>query len=216
MPDFTARRVTMVDTQIRPSDVTKYPVIAAFLAVERENFVPAALQAAAYVGENLDLGGGRVLLEPRTLGKLLDALDIGPDDLVLDVGAALGYSSAVIARLAQAVVALESAPLAAEAEAALGAAGIGNVAVEAGDLAAGAPRHAPYDVIVLEGGVESVPPALIEQLRIGGRIGGLFMTGRLGVVRIGTRTSAGVIWRDLFNAGAPVLPGFARAAEFAL
>lgn len=216
MPDFAARRLTMVDTQIRPADVTKYAVIAAFLAVPREVFVPDSLRMAAYVGDNLPLGPGRVLLEPRTLGKMLDALDIGPDSLVLDVGAGLGYSSAVIAQLAQMVIALEEPALAPAAETALATMAIDNLVLEAGELAAGTPQHAPYDVIVLQGGVEEVPAALLDQLRIGGRIGGLFMDGELGTARIGTRTAAGMVWRDIFNAAAPVLPGFSRMAEFAL
>ncbi|MFN3293567.1 MAG: protein-L-isoaspartate O-methyltransferase family protein [Gemmobacter sp.] len=216
MSDFAARRVMMVDTQVRPSDVTKYPVIAAMLAVPRENFVPADLREAAYVGENLTLAPGRVLLEPRSFAKLLDALDIRGDELVLDVGSGLGYSAAVIARMAEAVVAVESEPLASEAQAALAAERVDNVAVIAGDLAAGSARHAPFDVIVVEGGVEELPEPLLAQLKVGGRIGALFMQGALGVVRIGTRTSAGMVWRDAFNAAAPVLPGFARKRAFAL
>ena len=216
MSDFAARRVMMVDNQIRPSDVTKYPVIAAMLAVPRESFVPPSLREAAYVGENLTLAPGRVLLEPRTLAKMLDALNIQGNELVLDVGAGLGYSAAVIARMAEAVVAVESAPLAAEAEAALSAERVDNVAVIEGALATGSARHAPFDVIVIEGGIEEVPPAIVAQLKPGGRIGALFMHGALGVVRIGTRVGDAIVWRDAFNAAAPVLPGFARARTFAL
>lgn len=216
MSDFAARRVMMVDNQVRPSDVTKYPVIAAMLAVPREAFVPPALREAAYVGENLPLGPGRVLLEARTLAKMLDALDIQGNELVLDVGAALGYSAAVIARMAEAVVAVESAPMAAEAQAALAEQRVDNVALIEGALVAGSARHAPFDVIVVEGGVEEVPSALLDQLKPGGRIAAIFMQGALGVVRIGTRTGDGIVWRDAFNAAAPVLPGFARARSFAL
>jgi len=216
MSDFAARRVMMVDTQVRTSDVTKYPVIGAMLAVPREAYVPAALREAAYVGENLTLAPGRVLLEPRTLAKLLDALDIRADELVLDVGATFGYSAAVIARMAEAVVAVETEPMATEAQAALSAERVDNVAVIAGELAAGSPRQAPFDVIVIEGGVEVVPDALVAQLKTGGRIGALFMQGALGVVRIGTKTTDGLVWRDTFNAAAPVLAGFARARAFAL
>ncbi len=97
----------MVDTQIRPSDVTKFPIIEAMLTVPREAFVPAEKREAAYIGEDIELGGGRVVLEPRTLAKMLDALDIQGDDLVLDIGSGLGYSAAVIARMAEAVVAVE-------------------------------------------------------------------------------------------------------------
>ncbi len=217
MADYAARRTTMVDTQVRPADVTSFPVIEAMLTVPREAFVPDDLREAAYVGENIDLGGGRVVLEPRSLAKMLDALDISPDDMVLDVGAGLGYSSAVIARLAEAVVALEEDPgMAAEAERLLGEHGADNVAVVTGALAGGAPRHGPYDVIVIEGGVGALPPALEDQLKEGGRIGAIFMEGTLGTCRIGHRIDGRLSWRFAFNAGAPVLPGFERPRVFAL
>ncbi len=216
MSDFAARRVMMVDTQVRPSDVTKYPVIGAMLAVPREAYVPPALREAAYVGENLALAPGRVLMEARTLAKMLDFLDIRANELVLDVGAGLGYSAAVIAQMAEAVVAVETDPMAAEAQATLAAERVDNVAVITADLAAGSARHAPFDVIVIDGGVEVVPEALTDQLRSGGRICALFMQGALGTVRIGTKTADGMVWRDAFNATAPVLPGFGRKRAFAL
>lgn len=217
MSDFARRRTMMVDTQVRPNDVTKYPIIAAMLAVPREVFVPAAQREAAYVGGNLEIAPGRVLLEPRSFAKMLDALDIAPTDLVLDVGCGLGYSAAVIARLAEAVVALEEdAALAAEAQARLSAEGADNAAVVTGPLAEGAARHGPYDVIVIEGAVEQVPPALVDQLKEGGRIGCIFMEGALGTCRIGYKRDGLVSWRHAFNASAPVLPGFAARREFAL
>lgn len=216
MSDFAARRVMMVDTQVRPSDVTKYPVIAAMLAVPREAYVPTPMREAAYVGENLPLAPQRVLLEPRTFAKMLDAMDIRADELVLDVGAGLGYSAAVIARMAEAVVAVETEPMASEAQANLGSERVDNVAVITGELVAGSARQAPFDAIVIEGGVEVVPDTLTAQLKVGGRIAALFMVGALGVVRIGTKTADGIVWRDTFNAAAPVLPGFARVRAFAL
>jgi protein-L-isoaspartate(D-aspartate) O-methyltransferase len=216
MSDFAARRVMMVDTQVRPSDVTKYPVIAAMLAVPREAYVPTAMREAAYVGENLPLAPHRVLLEPRTFAKMLDAMDIRADELVLDVGAGLGYSAAVIARMAEAVVAVETEPMASEAQANLGSERVDNVAVITGELVAGSARQAPFDAIVIEGGVEVVPDTLTAQLKVGGRMAALFMVGALGVVRIGTKTPDGIVWRDTFNAAAPVLPGFARVRAFAL
>jgi protein-L-isoaspartate(D-aspartate) O-methyltransferase len=217
MPDFTARRTVMVDSQVRPSDVTKFPIIAAMLDVPRERFVPDALREAAYIGENLEIAPGRALLEPRTLAKMLDALDIQPSEMVLDVGAGLGYSAAVISRLAEAVIALEEdEAMAAEAEAALSAVGADNAAVVAGSLAAGAPKHGPYDAIVVEGAAEALPEALIKQLKEGGRIGCLFMEGALGVCRIGLKHAGKVTWRFAFNAAAPILPGFAADREFAL
>jgi len=217
MADYTSRRTMMVDTQVRPADVTKFPVIAAMLDVPRERFVPDSRREVAYADKNVALAPGRVLLEPRTLAKMLDALDIGASDMVLDVGAGLGYSSAVIARMAEAVIALEEdESMAAEAEAALGAAGADNVAVIRGPLAAGAARHGPYDAIVVEGAAEQVPAALLAQLKEGGRIACLFMEGALGICRIGLKRGNSVTWRHAFNASAPVLPGFAAEPAFAL
>ncbi len=217
MTDFAERRRIMVDTQIRPSDVTKYPIIRAMLDVAREAFVPETKREIAYTGENVALEGGRVLLEPRTLAKMLDALDLSNDELVLDIGCAYGYSSAVMARIAQAVVALEEdEAMAEEAQAALVEAGADNVILHGGPLAAGAPEHGPYDVIILQGGVSDLPPAILDQLKDGGRIACLFMQDALGVVRIGYKSGSDVSWRFEFNAGAPVLPGFEKQADFAL
>jgi protein-L-isoaspartate(D-aspartate) O-methyltransferase len=217
MSDFALRRTMMVDTQVRPSDVTKFPIIDAMLSVAREDFVPAAQREAAYMGENLDLGQGRVLLEPRTLAKLLDALSIGNRELVLDIGCAHGYSSAVIARMAEAVVAVESdEAMAAEAQESLLAAGADNVVLHTGPLPEGAPQHGPYDVIIVQGGVVDVPVSITDQLKDGGRIGCLFMTGALGEVRIGYKRGEDISWRMSFNASAPVLDGFQREAAFQL
>lgn len=217
MTDYTARRVMMVDTQVRPSDVTKFPIIDAMLTVPREQFVPDALRETAYMDGNIDLGDGRVVLEPRSFAKLLDGLSIAPGELVLDLGCGLGYSAAVIAHLAEAVVALEEDPqMAREAEARLGDAGADNVAVVQAVLSEGAPKHGPYDVIILEGAAEQVPASLLAQLKDGGRIGVLFMDGALGQARIGYKTDGVVSWRFAFNASAPVLSGFAKAPAFAL
>ncbi len=205
----------MVDTQVRPSDVTKFPIIEAMLRIPREIFVPSDRREAAYVGENVDLGGGRVVLEPRTLAKMLDAVDIQPDELVLVVGAGLGYSSALAAHLAEAVIALEEIPdLAKEAERALGEFGADNVAVVEGALSEGAAKHGPYDVILIEGAVEHMPDVLTNQLKDGGRIVAIFQEGALGVVRVGYRIDGRVHWRFSFNAGAPVIAGFEARRAF--
>lgn len=217
MTDFATRRTMMVDTQVRPNDVTKFPVIEAMLAIPREEFVPPARRPVAYSGENLDIGNGRVLLEPRTLAKMVDALDIQPTDLVLDIACGYGYSSAVLARLAEVVVAIEDdEALANEAEQRLAAAEIFNVAVLKADLAAGAPGQGPYDVILIGGAVEDVPQAVLDQLKEGGRIAAIFLEGRLGVVRTGHKLNGHVVWRYTFNALAPLLPGFVKARGFIL
>ncbi|MEO0634376.1 MAG: protein-L-isoaspartate O-methyltransferase [Pseudomonadota bacterium] len=215
MPDYAARRTMMVDTQIRPSDVTKFPIIDTFLSVPRELFVPAAQREAAYMGENIAIAPGRVVLEPRTLAKILDTLDVQPHELVLDIGTGLGYSAAVLSRLGEVVVAVEEDDtFAAEAETALSEFGADNVILVHAPLTEGAPKHGPYDAIVVQGGVETIPPVVLDQLKEGGRIAAVFMEGALGVCRIGYMVDGTVSWRFAFNAGAPVLQGYASASDF--
>ncbi len=217
MSDYAARRTMMVDTQIRPSDVTKFPIIDAMLDVPREAFVPANLREAAYVGENLEIGGGRTLLEPRSLAKMLDALEVQPHHVALDLGCGLGYSTAVLARMCDFVVGLEDDEARTdEAQTLLSEQGVDNAAVMAADLTEGAAKSGPYDIILIQGAVEFVPDALLAQLREGGRIACIFAEGALGVVRIGHKIDGNVNWRFAFNAGAPVLPGFYKPPAFAL
>ncbi|QIE42490.1 protein-L-isoaspartate O-methyltransferase family protein [Meridianimarinicoccus aquatilis] len=216
MPDFKTRRLMMVDTQVRPSDVTKFPIIDALLSVPRELYVPNDKVEAAYVGENLPLAPHRVLLEARTFAKMLDALVLQADDLVLDLGCGYGYSSAVIAKMVEAVVAIEEDPdMAKEAERTLASEGVDNVALIEAPLVEGAPKHGPYDVIVIEGAVVQIGDAILAQLKEGGRIAAIFAEDALGVVRIGYKLNGKITWRFDFNAGAPVLPGFEKTADFA-
>jgi len=207
----------MVDTQVRPSDVIKFPIIDAMLSVPREAFVPSSMREAAYIGENLDIGGGRVLLEPRTLAKMLDVLDIKPTEVILDIAPGLGYSTAVLAHMAEFVIGVEDdESRAEEAQSILSEQGIDNAAIISGALAEGAAKSGPYDVIILQGAVEVLADSLLAQLKDGGRIVSIFAEGDLGVVRIGYKMDQRINWRMAFNAGAPVLTGFAKKAEFAL
>ena len=217
MTDFAERRRMMVDTQVRPSDVTKFPIIDAMLSVPRESFVADAQREAAYADKNIDLGQGRTLLEPRTLAKMLDALNVQNDELVLDVACGLGYSTAVVARMAEMVIAVEEDEgMAAEAQAQLAEIGADNAIVHTGALVDGAAEHGPYDVILVQGGVENLPKSLLAQLKDGGRVASIFMQGALGQVKLGHKSGDQISWRFAFNAGAPVLPGFAAETEFAL
>ncbi len=216
MTDFATRRRMMVDTQVRPSDVTKFPIIDAMLRIPREVFVPDSEREAAYAGRNVRLDQNRVVLEPRTLAKMLDAVNIDNDDLVLDIGAGLGYSSAVIARIAEAVVAVEEDESFTSDAQRLLIEHADNVVLHEGALAAGAAEHGPYDAIVIEGGVAQLPEAITDQLKDGGRIVCLFMEGALGTVRVGWKIDGAITWRFAFNASAPVLPGFEKQDAFAL
>ena len=217
MTDYATRRTMMVDTQIRPSDVTKFPIISAMLSVPRENFVPRDKREAAYMGDNIDLGGNRTILDPRTFAKMLDALDIQPTDFVLDIGMGLGYSAAVLSQLGEAVVAVEDDQTRFdEASEALGDFGADNVIPHLGELAEGAAEHGPYDVILIQGAVEHVPDTVLAQLKDGGKIACLFAEAALGTVKIGYKLDGRMDWRACFNAGAPTLDGFQRHRTFRL
>lgn len=215
MADYTSRRTMMVDTQVRPSDVTKFPIIDAMLSVPREEYVPDHSREAAYIGENIELGGDRVLLEPRTFGKMLDAIDVQSSDVVLDLGCGLGYSTAVLAQIAEFVVAVEDdAARAEEAQSILTAQGVDNAAVFEAPLTEGAAKNGPYDVVFLQGAVEVIPDALIDQIKENGRIVAIFAEGSVGEIRVGSKIGGVMNWRMAFNAGAPVLTGFAKEAAF--
>lgn len=217
MIDFASRRTTMVDTQVRPSDVTKFPIIDAMLSVPREAYVPARLSEAAYVGETLDIGDGRCMLEPRTFAKILDALEIQPDHIILDIACGLGYSTAVLAHMAEFVVGVENNEArATEAQSILSEQGVDNAVVVEGALSEGAANSGPYDIILIEGAVQEVSATLLDQLKDGGRIVSIFAEGALGAVRIGHKIDGEVNWRFAFNAGAPLLDDFKASVTFAL
>lgn len=218
MTDFARARRMMVDSQIRINDVTDLRVLAAFGEVPRERFVPADKQALAYADQDIPVGGegpARCVLKPMVLSKLVQAADIGEGDKVLDVGCTTGYSTAILARLADTVVALEQDPILARLAAEnLGRMGVTNVRFAAGPLTKGSPAQAPYDAIVLNGSSEVEPELLLRQLKEGGRLVGVI--GRQPVGRaVVYRCSAGhASARPVFDAVAPLLPGFAKPPQF--
>lgn len=215
MTDFEAARVAMVDRQVRTADVTSYPIIEAMLWAPRERFAPSEMRPVCYAGEHIELAERRVLLDPRTFAKMVNVADVGADDLVLDIGCGLGYSAAVLGRLAGAVVAVESdESMARHAAAALQDLEALNVAVETGDLASGAPATGPYNVIFINGGVERLPEGLTDQLRDDGRLVAIHMDGEFGRACVTLRTGDRFSTRRAFDAAAPVLPGFEKAREF--
>ncbi|NOX39087.1 MAG: protein-L-isoaspartate O-methyltransferase [Alphaproteobacteria bacterium] len=217
MTDYSTLRTAMVDCQVRPSDVTKFPIIEAMLSVPREVFVPSQSRSVAYAGDHVFLGNNRIVMDARLLAKMLDALDICGKDLVLDIGCGLGYSSAIIAHLAEAVIAVEEDDaLALEAEANLTSQSVDNAIVVTGALTDGAAKHGPYDAIFFSGGVAEIPAKLLEQLKEGGRVAALFIENQFGQCKIGVKADGRIAWRTVFDGTAPILPGFEPIEEFAL
>ena len=213
--DYAAARRNMVESQLRPNKVTDPALLDALASVPRELFVPVPLRGVAYVDEDIPLGRGRFLMEPMILGRLLELTAPRPSDAALVVGAGLGYSAAVLARIAGRVVALEDdrepAQQAAQTLQGLGAV---NVAIVTGPLAEGVPRLAPFDIILFDGAVDRVPPAIIEQLAEGGRLGAVIRAAGIGRATLMTRRAGIVASRIAFDAAVPRLPGFEAAAAF--
>lgn len=225
MIDFAVQRKNMVESQVRPSDVTDRRIIRAMLEVPREAFVPPQLKSLACMDDAVAVEGAdgahgrrpRAMMAPRVLAKLLQLASLEATDVVLTVGCANGYASAVISRIVQTVVALESdAALAAAASQTLGALSADNVAVVTGPLAGGYASEGPYDAIVLEGAVPDVPRALLDQLKDGGRLVAVVNQGPVGKAVLWRRLGATFDSRADFDASAPPLPGFERAPQFAL
>lgn len=213
MTDFATQRKSMVDSQVRPSDVTDRRIPRAMLEVEREAFVPAALRTTAYRDEGLMVAPGRHMLAPRVLAKLIQHLEIGPEDAVLDVGAATGYSTAVLARLAKRVVLLDADQALAEQAHTLLAADK-RIKLMLGDHQTGVPADGPYDAILVNGMVADIPAGLLDQLKDGGRLAAILDVAGVGKATLWRRIGMKFDRRTLFDAAAPPLPGFERKAEF--
>lgn len=214
MTDFAAARRMMVDGQVRTADVTDLRLLAAMDDVPRERFVPADKAGLSYLDLDLPAGeGGRCLLKPMVLAKLIQLAEISETDRVLDVGCASGYSSAVLAELAGSVVALEEdRSLALAAERTL--AGRSNVEVVNGALSAGWAAGGPYDAIVMQGATEVVPDALLRQLKDGGRLVCILGAAPQRKAMLYRNSDGDMSGRSMFDAAAPVLPGFQRTPSF--
>lgn len=215
MIDFEAARVKMVESQIRTTDVTSHSVLRAFLSVPREAFVPEKLRALAYADADIQLAPGRYLMDASPLAKLLQAAAITKDDRVLDVGAGSGYVAALLSQLAGPVTALESdAGLIEDARKNLASFDCPNVEIVSGDLATGHASAAPYDLIFIEGAVEEVPSALLDQLAEGGRLVAVVGYGNSAQAKILIREHGAISESSRFNLSVKPLPGFAKAREF--
>ncbi len=211
MADTALQRKNMVESQVRPSDVTDRRIMRAMLELPRESFVPAGLEALAYADTDVIVSKApiRALLAARTFAKLVQLVAPEATDSVLDIGSAGGYSAAVLARLAARVVALEEDKgLSAKAAEALKAQGIANVTPVTGPLNAGHEAGGPYDVIVLEGAVSAIPATLLNQLKDGGRLVALVGAGPLAKATLVRRRGPATSEASFFTAAAPMLPGF--------
>jgi protein-L-isoaspartate(D-aspartate) O-methyltransferase len=218
MTDFAVARRNMVDGQVRPADVTDLRIISAMQEVPREQFVAPHLAELAYLDLDVPIGQGanaaRRMIKPVVLAKLIQAADLDATDRVLDVGCLSGYSVAVLARVAGEVFALEQDP--ALAEAARGALSAQpNIVVAAGSLVEGWPQGAPYDAIVVEGATEVMPEGLLRQLKDGGRLVCVLGAGPGAKATLYRRSGTEFGSRHLFDAAAPVLPGFVKPPQFA-
>ena len=185
MVDVAQQRANMVENQVRPSDVTDRRILSAMQEIPRERFVPPQLVSLAYIDEDVPLNASalgaenRWLMAPRVLAKLLQLAEIRKEDQVLDVGTGTGYSAALLSRMAANVAALESdGALAKQATAALRMLEIANVDVVTGDLEAGCPDRAPFDVVILGGAIDVSPDALLGQLKEGGCLVAIVQIGR--------------------------------------
>lgn len=210
MTDFAAARINMVENQIRCNAVTDPGIIAAMSEVAREDFVPPSVKTLAYMDQDLAVAPGRYLMQPRAFAKLCQAAAISGSDTVLDVGCATGYSSAILARVAAKVVALENLELAEIARANLG----GVATVVTGPLNKGVPDKAPYDVIFLNGAIPIKPDALCEQLAEGGRLIAIVGNDAVGHATVFVRAKDAVTSRVVFDSPAQLLPGFEIAKSF--
>jgi protein-L-isoaspartate(D-aspartate) O-methyltransferase len=207
--NYEQMRRAMVASQLRTTAVNDPRVVAAMGKVARERFVPAAQASLAYLDKTLPIVDGRGMASPMVVGRLLTEARVKPTDKALVIGAGSGYSAAVLAELAAHVIALEedntlagNAPLPA------------NVSRAAGALTKGWPKGAPYDLILFDGAVELIPPAIIDQLADGGRIATPIVENNVTRLAIGRKAGAGFGLLSFADADAPVLPGFAVERGF--
>lgn len=208
IPDFAAARAAMIDSQLRPQGVTDLSVLDAMGSVPREKFLPPETRPLAYVDRAIPLGNGRFLAAPAVLGALLTQMMPIPRQRALVVGAGSGYSAAVLQAIGLSVTALESsAALAASAR-------DSGIDVVEGPLESGWKQAAPYDQILIDGAVEFLPDALIDQLAEGGRLGAALVDRGITRLVVGRKVGSAFGYLSLTDAGVPPLPGFARPKAF--
>lgn len=215
MFDYAKARDHMVESQIRTSDVTDLPLLSAFRSVPRELFVPQAKSALAYGDAHIEMDEGRVMLRPRDFAKMIQAAEIEPSDIVLDLACARGYSTAILAQVSDTVVGLEtSEECVNRATELLVNAGVDNAAIVQGNLKSGASEHGPYNVIFVNGAIQKPMKTWFDQLTNGGRLIAIVQNGPVGRVTLFHKSGDVIGERVIFDGAAPYLPGFAPEPVF--
>lgn len=208
IPDFAAAREAMIESQLRPQGVTDPAVLESMGRVQRENFLPRHTRPLAYVDRSVSIGEGRFITAPAVLGQLLTQMQPERGQHALVVGAGTGYSAAVLAAMGLEVVALESnSELAAIA-------GEQGVYATQGAMETGLKKAAPYDQILIDGAVEIIPDAIIDQLADGGRLGTAIVDRGITRLVVGRKVGGAFGTLSFGDAGVPVLPGFSRPKAF--
>lgn len=215
MSDTANARQHMIDGQLRPNEVNDDVIIEAIASVCREKFVPKLLSGVAYHDNDIEIAPGRSLMKPMTFGRLVDAAKVKDTDLILDVGCGTGYSSAVLGRLAEAVVALEEDPKLVEiATDVLALESCDNVAVVTGPLVEGLAAQGPYDLIFINGMIDQLPDTLIDQIADGGRLVCVLNHNGIGKATYVTCENGIVSKRILFDANIPAFDAFKKKEKF--
>ncbi|WP_025898634.1 protein-L-isoaspartate O-methyltransferase family protein [Sneathiella glossodoripedis] len=214
--NFAQARESMVLSQLRPNRVTSDRVADAMGEIPREQFVPKALRGVAYLDEDLEIAKNRYLIEPRVFGLMMQSADVKSTDVVLDIACGSGYTSAVLGKLAQAVVAIDDQEdLVESASQTLAGLEADNVAVISGDLEAGNAKQGPYNVIHINGAIDRVPQVLFDQLAEGGRL--VCVIGvNPGVAKLYVKSDGDIIARNLFDAEVPRLGAMREEVKFSL
>ena len=208
MQDFSLARRAMVDNQLRPQGVTDRGVLAAMARVERERFAPDGARALAYFDRPLPIGEGRSMMPPAALGRLLTEAAPKAGQRALVVGSGTGYSAAILKDIGLDVVALESDESLASAAAAAG------VTTLVGELAKGGPKDAPYDLILIDGAVEEIPPGFAKQLAPDGVLAGAIVDRGVTRLVIGKCANGALGRRTIADSDVGTLPGFERPRAF--
>lgn len=214
--DFATARQNMVESQLRTNKITNERVLNAMREIPRESFVPTALRDIAYIDKGVEVAKGRFIMEPMILGRMMQACQIGKDDSVLVIGSTTGYMAAVAGKLASSVFAVESdADLAKQSADLLTKMAMDNIIIEQGPLVSGWAKQGPFNVILIDGAVDEVPGAILDQLSEGGRLLAVINKNELvGVMTIFKMQNGHISKTSLFDANIDSLSEFKRESTF--